>query len=944
MQPFQLFRQGDLVLSLAVRQDDDGPPYSQLSDIQETFPRATLFKLDEVILNFLEDENRKKYEPKRIAHFPDYIIDVVCAQPGHAPSSNASPLSSLSAQFSTEGIGRLVSQLYIQPSSFSSAKLKTLARSVTYSPGHLASSSLTLSNPSTYQATSITRPMVALSAIASDITHIQRQLDRSADQHSEDYQQLLKQLVQLLQDQAEAKERDKQVLAELEAARLRDEEMLRLQRQTIDRLIVAQQRIEAILVQNYELHEYPIPRLFVILPDSYERWDPRNLVAERFRLYFLCECGDHCNTPADSPASTGQLTIATVSPTATAAATTAISTPITYGPYVLGMLRILKHCLAVAAAVSPVVALADSSVKDVMDGVKSISESTMAAVDVSINYLEKNLNGDAVADEATRSSASMEEGGNEMFKDLAALNKDADKILGNLYRITTETGQVKWVCLNHYRQVYRETAMASFLHCVETNGGAYDPQLGKVAIALKSNSQQAQAVAAFKVTFNWSFGSSDLVKLVDKIALSNASDFELDLMDQTNNIPLGSLLRPGKGKYHSLLGLLSNINFKGQTFTSVDFIGPQTSGFPSSHPPIFLQSFRYLGAINIVDDTRLAEIILLCPHLADLRLGCREYISFPIPNVDRAIGTMSKLKTLHRYCLFNEAVTADEINEYTAPYGSTALTELVDHILPYPIGVHGLLQDAIQRSFATLEILFLQSNLPKQILQLTSLSDLISSHRMPFTRLTHLELIMNMTPATLNMLTLILPKLVLVHLSVGYSSCCLVAHVNLKFLRSLLLKDISQGTIDPRDFTRLWSGQHQIESLKVHKVWKGGEAIDVLTVYPLRRLYLLKMPIEDMRRTLKLMNVSRLQMLSIFTEEYDDSMEAILAARSAEFAEEFVLQLLYRYGENVREIHKANVRDVRDSSTRLSSRHVRVLDYETAEKEYYSSISPPSYR
>lgn len=59
-----------------------------------------------------------------------------------------------------------------------------------------------------------------------------------------------------------------------------------MQQQTIDRLIVAQQRIEAILVQNYELHEYPIPRLFAILPDSYEKWDPRNFMVERFRLFF----------------------------------------------------------------------------------------------------------------------------------------------------------------------------------------------------------------------------------------------------------------------------------------------------------------------------------------------------------------------------------------------------------------------------------------------------------------------------------------------------------------------------------------------------------------------------------------------------------------------------------------------------------------------------------
>ncbi|KAG0277759.1 hypothetical protein BGZ96_002724, partial [Linnemannia gamsii] len=260
------------------------------------------------------------------------------------------------------------------------------------------------------------------------------------------------------------------MLAELAAAKERDEEMHRLQQQTIDRLIVAQQRLEAILVQNYELHEYPIPRLFVILPDSYEKWDPRNFMAEKFRLFFLCECGDHCKSESRINTSSGHVTIAAA----------ASSTPIPvnnsihlakhegyelsrpkeffdqYGPYVLGMLRILKHCLAVATVVAPAVALAESGVKDVMDGVKSISERTMEAVNMSIGFLEQKLDENAAADEvaATKGVAQAEE---DMFSGLAALEgadlrrldsflrkKDADKILGNLYRITTEKGHVKW--------------------------------------------------------------------------------------------------------------------------------------------------------------------------------------------------------------------------------------------------------------------------------------------------------------------------------------------------------------------------------------------------------------------------------------------------------------------------------------------------------------------
>ncbi|KAG0296546.1 hypothetical protein BGZ96_009125 [Linnemannia gamsii] len=299
-----------------------------------------------------------------------------------------------------------------------------------------------------------------------------------------------------------------------------------------------------------------------------------------------------------------------------------------YGPYVLRMLKILKHCLAVATVVAPAVASAESGVKDVMDGVKSISESTMEAANVSIDFIEQKMDENSAA-AAVGTTTGVTEAEKDMFSGLAALEgaylrrldsflrkKDAEKILGNLYRITTETGHVRWVCFDHYRQVYRETAMASFLQCVETNNGTYDPHLGKVTVSLKSStaakdffsrlSTQALAVTSIKVTLDWSFGSADLVMLVDKSALSNVFDFELDLQ-KTQNPTVTALMRPGKGRYYSLLGLLSNTKIKRLTFRDVDYIGPRMSSLPKSHRPSLLQSFHYLASINTYDDTRLAE-------------------------------------------------------------------------------------------------------------------------------------------------------------------------------------------------------------------------------------------------------------------------------------------------------------------------------------------------
>ncbi|KAG0058131.1 hypothetical protein BGZ89_001533, partial [Linnemannia elongata] len=66
--------------------------------------------------------------------------------------------------------------------------------------------------------------------------------------------------------QEEAKKLQEQVLNN-------QEEMKQLQLRALDQLAVLQSRVQAVLTQTYELHEYPIPRLFVVLPQDPSGWD-----------------------------------------------------------------------------------------------------------------------------------------------------------------------------------------------------------------------------------------------------------------------------------------------------------------------------------------------------------------------------------------------------------------------------------------------------------------------------------------------------------------------------------------------------------------------------------------------------------------------------------------------------------------------------------------------
>lgn len=61
MTPCQRFRLGNKVELLAVRKDKTtGNLYSRVADVRRVFPGASLFKVNGVVLFYLEDENERE--------------------------------------------------------------------------------------------------------------------------------------------------------------------------------------------------------------------------------------------------------------------------------------------------------------------------------------------------------------------------------------------------------------------------------------------------------------------------------------------------------------------------------------------------------------------------------------------------------------------------------------------------------------------------------------------------------------------------------------------------------------------------------------------------------------------------------------------------------------------------------------------------------------------
>ena len=370
---------------------------------------------------------------------------------------------------------------------------------------------------------------------------------------------------QVLENQNEAK-RMQEKLHEMQ------EKMFMMQHQAIDRLSVIQNRLQALITQTYELHEYPIPRLFIVLPKDPELWDKFNPFTHKFRLYFLCECGDHTRTSAASTTTTDTLPTnvnvdnnrrrsSSGNTNNNASSGTKLSHHVhiakhegydlqrtteffdKYGAYVLSMMQMVKFGIIAAGTVVP--AMAQLKLVERIDGFRptiDLAKLTLGALmDETISYVQNRGTGNTVG----KKDADGDDGFNQEALEGADLRqlesylktKDQCKVLGNLYRIVTSEGHVKWVCLDHYRDSYKESATAHLRDLVTVNSGVFNEQNGSIEISLESPSVakefydaliKARGIQELSVRLAWDATKADLLRFHHAIMKSNVVVLYLD--------------------------------------------------------------------------------------------------------------------------------------------------------------------------------------------------------------------------------------------------------------------------------------------------------------------------------------------------------------------------------------------------------------------------------
>ena len=233
-------------------------------------------------------------------------------------------------------------------------------------------------------------------------------------------------------------------------------------------------RMQALMTEMYELHEYSTPRYFFIIPARNQDWPAIRSVKERFqlhyKLHFLCECSDDPTKLHIAPHEGYS-----------------IKKPgdfiARYGPYLRTTQSAVKTLLTIASVALPALEkmstivtknttlYLQSSVR--FDNMREKVEFTEILLDqASINSLsvDTSTHGKAPKIKAPLQGTDLRE--LESYLQLV----DSRKSLGNLYRIVTTDGHVRWVCLEHYDEISFINKTVEHIRQWETIGGQFNEE------------------------------------------------------------------------------------------------------------------------------------------------------------------------------------------------------------------------------------------------------------------------------------------------------------------------------------------------------------------------------------------------------------------------------------------------------------------------------------
>ncbi|KAF9280449.1 hypothetical protein BGZ88_012173 [Linnemannia elongata] len=941
MEPYQQFRLGTRIEALAVRRDVKRDYfYNRLSDIQHYFPTAWGFKVNSINILFLEDEHEQCFEPKRIAHYPNTIIDIVPAnnnqeelqQQSSTPASLADETElQLSVELdnnkqedigpsSQHDVDQSVPTLSVQPNTAVTTRPRRATFGASSPPAPLPDSLVTRSSPIStdalldhqlhqqqqqqpYHTTTLGHENNAPYFSTASTEELYSSQDNAPNFDKVRQQQLGDTQSSLSSEHSHDADDDEQ-----QGHYMKD--CPQEQQQTMVELVMAQRKLDAAFLLNEELSTADFGGPSNQPTTKPETEPPRT--NSRTMVHLVKHSGYEVSRTAEFIEK--------------------------YGSYVLGMLAVLKHSMALTAMTSPDLGVFHERTDPSFKTTENMVRNTIATINTTIDSLEKALGLSSDLDTTTDKTDLDAFGACKTFKNLQTLDgadhrrldtflrsRNHDGFLGDLYRITMESGRIKWVCFEHYRMLHSVSSMTSFIEAVEANGGAYSPYLSKAVINITSTAaakdffgkltSPALALDELDIALDWKFGSSDLAALASAVAQSNLRVLRLDMRDDKGKKSAFEGMSLGKGRYHPLVQMVSSKRLRGVFFSNVHHLGSRVSGLPQNHTTCTLQRFHLLNVIEPADQVRLANILTSCPSLVDLRLGSFSSQRKMHPTLYHAIASLSQLKNLHIYSMDTGSPDGNVSGDTTKWEDVSLSTEALKGLVSTGYEMNrAQLEGLIQASSGIMEVLVLEFTekrlkvvelSPAHYQNLASVSQrqsltALSHATRPFSKLTHLHLGTGITAASIELLASVVWNLSLVHFGADEHSKRLLKYVNFASLKSLSLTDLTEDDMQPLFETFLDENRPcQLDRMDLKMTGQIQIVPDLLHKISLKRLELIEIPNEGMSKIMPILNLSRLEVLSAqFRDEagydrvngYYDYIESALAARVKQLGDNFLLQ------------------------------------------------------
>ncbi|KAG0313899.1 hypothetical protein BGZ99_008512 [Dissophora globulifera] len=380
------------------------------------------------------------------------------------------------------------------------------------------------------------------------------------------------------------------------------QESMQTSAKIVDKAAEIQAKVQAVLTMNQEIHENPLPRLFVILPVLMPESSATVAAAttttpteakpslgdqRRFRLHFLCDCGHHTRPLRSS----GLNHIHYVEHEGYE-----ITHPAeffdNYGPFI----RSLSHLIRKGAhfgsvSIAPLVSSAQQTQQQHVQDANGIYRATVAGQEMlknkildtrlaeTIDYLDSLESMDPSEMEESNNDVGQYFDGTDFRQLLAYVKIPPQEVqsLSNLYRIVTSGGHVKWICEDHYQSTIHHQNELLFQTEIAALGGQYDFRTGRAKVQLASDKDathlykcmsKAHNLHELDIGFKWSYTDSDLGKFVQAVNESKIRVLSVDGCKQKTEAQ-GIKLKDFRKNYHAMLRIFYGSKIESMTLINM---------------------------------------------------------------------------------------------------------------------------------------------------------------------------------------------------------------------------------------------------------------------------------------------------------------------------------------------------------------------------------------